>query len=470
MKTILAPLALVVLLAALFSPRPVRADMAPPETPPGANPVPGAETTQVRMVAETVTLTIAQDPTDPKGAIARTVATFTMRNLGRASESMSARFPLTFFNGNSDGYGNYPEIAQIAVRVNGKSVPTRRELQPFFPSQSSYHEAQEIPWAVFEVSFPPAQDVIVEIAYTVHGYGYYPYEVFRYVLETGAGWNGTIGSADIIMRFPYEVTRQNVWAENAASAGYGNPTSGGELSGNEIRWRFENLEPTSEDNIEIVIVAPALWERVLKEAQRVAKNPKDGEAWGRLGKAYKEAIVLNKGLRDDAAGLEMLQLSRQAYEKCLALLPNDSLWHYGYADLLWAHYYWNLRWSGADAEGILPLTLSHLKTALAIDPNNRLARDLLMNIAYSVDGLVQVNGDDFIYLALTATPLPPTPWPTATAFLTPTEAAASTAIPDVSPAPAPTKPPAAHPICGGSALVLPVLAGALWLTRRKWFW
>ncbi len=428
-----------------------------------------------------------------------------MRNLGRASESMPARFPLTFFNGNSDGYGNYPEIAAIAVRVNGKSVPTRRELQPFFPSQPSYHEAQEIPWAVFEVTFPPAQDVVVEVAYTVHGYGYYPYEVFRYVLETGAGWNGTIGSADIIMRFPYEVTRQNVWMENAAGVGYGNPAPGGELSGNEIRWHFENLEPTSGDNIEIVTVAPALWERVLKEAQRVAKNPRDGEAWGRLGKAYKEAIVLNKGLRDDAAGLEMFHLSREAYEKCLALLPNDSLWHYGYADLLWVHYYWNLHWSGADPEGILPLTLSHLKTALAIDPNNRLARDLLMNIGYSVDGSVQVNGDDFIYLALTATPLPPTPWPaatatafptptesaastaipsvspapvptkppgpaaTATAFPTPTESAASTAIPSVSPAPVPTKPPAAHPICGGSALVLPALAGALWLTRRKWF-
>ncbi len=90
MKTILTPLALVVLLATLFPPRPVRADMAPPETPPGANPVPGAETTQVRMVAETVTLTIAQDPADPKGATARTVAAFTMRNLGRASESMPA--------------------------------------------------------------------------------------------------------------------------------------------------------------------------------------------------------------------------------------------------------------------------------------------------------------------------------------------------------------------------------------------
>jgi len=241
------------------------------------------------------------------------------------------------------------------------------------------------------------------------------------------------------------------------------------MSGNEIRWHFENLEPTSEDNIEIMVVSPALWERVLKESQTVAKNPKDGEAWGRLGKAYKEVVLLNKGLRDDAAGQEMFRLSREAYEKCLTLLPNDSLWHYGYADLLWAHYYWNQR--GVDSEGILPLMLSHLKTALAIDPNNPLARELLTNISHSVDGAVQVDGNNFIYLALTATPLPPTPWlvPTETAFPAPTESAALTAVPSVPPAPTPTPSPAARPICGGSALILPALAGVIWLTRRKRF-
>ncbi len=476
MKKKIFLLVFILTFAALRMPTPVHADMAPPETPPGANLVPGVETTQVRMAAETVTLTIAADPADPMGAIAHTTATFTMRNLGSASETMQARFPLTFFNGNSDGYGNFPEIAEIAVRVNGKSVSTRRELQSSFPTEFSYHETQEIPWAVFEVTFPPAQDVIVEVSYTVSGYGYYPYEVFRYVLETGAGWNGTIGNADIIIRFPYEATRQNVWMENAASSGYGDPTSGGALSGNEIRWHFENLEPTSENNIEVIVVSPALWERVLKESQTVAKNPKDGEAWGRLGKAYKDVVLLNKGLRDDSAGLEMFRLSRAAYETCLTLLPNDSLWHYGYADLLWAHYYWNLRWSGVDSEGILPLALSHLKTALAIDPNNQLARDLLTNISYSVDGAVQVDGNNFIYLALTATPLPPTPWPTsiglapstptgmATPILIPVSTAAPTEMVVVPTAETPTKP---NPVCGSSALILPILVGGVWAARRK---
>ena len=54
------------------------------------------------------------------------------------------------------------------------------------------------------------QDVTIEVAYTVNGYGYYPYDVFKYILETGAGWNGTIGIADVIVRFPFEVSEKNV--------------------------------------------------------------------------------------------------------------------------------------------------------------------------------------------------------------------------------------------------------------------
>lgn len=476
MKKTLTLLAIfAVLLATLFSVKSARADVAPPEAPPGTNLVPGSETTQVRMMAETVILTIAKDPADPKGAIARTEASFTMRNLGGVEEKMQARFPLTFFNGSSDGFGNFPEIADIAVRVNGRAVSTRRELQPFLATEGqSYQEQAEIPWAVFNVTFPPSQDVTIEVAYTVNGYGYYPYEVFKYVLETGAGWNGTIGVADVIVRFPYEVNEKNVWMKEADYAGYGDPTLGGVLGGKEIRWHFEDLEPTWENNIQVLLVAPSLWESILKETSTVTKNPNDGEAWGRLGKAYKEIVRMSKGyLREDAVGREMFQLSRAAYEKCLALLPNDPVWHFGYADLLWSHYYFDIHASRKDdTEGILPLILSHLQTALRIDPNTQQARDLLTEISYSVPEAVQVDGDNFIYLGLTATPPPPTPWlvATETAFPTLTESAAPTATLEsaqpVEPVP-PTEPPVANPICGSMALVLPALAGVFWISRRK---
>ena len=183
---------------------------------------------------------------------------------------------------------------------------------------------------------------------------------------------------------------------------------------------------------------------------------------------------MSKGyLREDSVGREMFQFSREAYEKCLALLPDDSLWHFGYADLLWSHYYFDIHASlQEDSEGILSLILLHLQTALTIDPNNQQARDLLTDISYSVDGAVRVDGDSFIYLGLTATPLPPIPWlvATETAFPTLTAVAPTNTPPPTTQIdyfPPTETPTAANPICGSTALVLPALAGVFWITRRK---
>ncbi|MEB2333930.1 MAG: hypothetical protein OZ914_06415 [Anaerolineaceae bacterium] len=474
MRKIRFLLSILILLALFLPSRVVRADVAPPEAPPGTTLLPGEAVTQVRMVAETVTLTISADPADAESAIAKTEAIFTMRNLGAAEEKMAVRFPLSFFNGNSDGFGNFPEIKQIVVKINGQSVSTRREIQPFFNSEMSYHERDELPWAVFDATFPPNQDVTIEVVYDVYGYGYYPYEAFNYILETGAGWNGTIGSAEIIVRLPYEVSGQNL--DLASQAGYGGTSPNGVLSGNEIRWSFKDFEPTYEDNVQIVAVTPSLWKKILGEKSNVEKNPNDGEAWGRLAKAYKEVILMSKGwLRNDDAGRELFSLSKDAYERCLALLPDDPLWHYGYADLLWAHYYFDIYSSSqTDTQGSLPAALKSLQTALALNPNLQEAKDLLNFISYQVPGAVQKNDDgSFIMLGLTATPLAPTPFgglPTETPLSTP--AAVSTpqtlfTTPTVSLAPAqPSSSGKSNPLCG-SAAILPLLFGLIWMTKRK---
>lgn len=456
------------ILVSAFPPKAAHADVAPPEAPPGTNLIPGNETTQVRMAAETVTLTISKDPSYPQQSIARTEAVFTMRNLGMAEEKMQVRFPLSFFNGNSDGFGNFPEIGSIAVKVNGQNVPTRRENQPFVDTENGYKERAEIPWALFDVSFPPNQDVTLEVVYTVNGYGYYPYDTFKYILETGAGWNGTIGSADIIVHMPYEVSDQNIWM--SGESGYGVTTPGGVLSGNELRWHFADLEPTSENNIQVVIVTPSLWETVLKETDAVTTSPNDGEAWGRLAKAYKEIARMPKGyLRDDPAGRGLFELSRSAYERCFALLPKDSLWQYGYAELLWSHYYFDIYMgSKEDAQNILPLTLMKLQTALALDPNNQRAKDLLAEISYAVPDAVRKEGDNFIFLGLTATPIHPTPYlflsetpqPTLTDTAAPTQQAAVLST-ESAPQPA-----AKNPLCG-SAFLLPALFGFVLVSKRR---
>ncbi len=454
----------------LFSALPskvVRADTAPPLPPPGSNLVPGEEITQVRMVAETVTLTISKDPSNDRKAIAITNAVFTMRNLGTVEEKMRARFPLSFFDGSSNGYGKFPEISSIVVKIDGQTVPTKREDQPLYGGTSTRPERDVIPWAVFEVSFPPAKDVIIDVTYTVAGQHSYPYDSFQYVLETGAGWNGTIGSADVIVRLPYEVNKANVWMEGVL--GYSPPSQGGVLSGNEIRWHFDELEPTHENNIDVIVVTPSVWESVLKDRITVEKNPNNGEAWGRLGKAYKEIIRVKREMREDPAGREMFELSISAYEKCLALLPNDSLWQYGYADLLWPYYYYDIYLMGkADTQGILPTILQKLQIALLLDPNNQQARDLLREISGAIPDAVSfvVDEGSFTLLGLSATPVPPTPYlpPSETPLptqivITPTQAAIAT--------PTETSTPVAqNPLCG-SAFLLPALFGAVFALNKK---
>jgi hypothetical protein len=469
------------------------ADIAPPETPPGADIAPGDETTQVRMMAETVTMTILDRVPESQLGQAATQAVFTMRNLGDTREQMEVRFPLTFWNGQSDGFFNYPEIRDFQAIVNGNVAGTRRVKTP-----NSYDpDDPDVPWAAFEVVFPPGEDVTIEVKYTADGYGDLgsPFVVFRYVLQTGAGWKDTIGSADIIVRFPYEVNDQNVLL--SGSPGFGETSPGAVLSGNEVRWHDEDFEPAWEHDVEIVIISPATWNRVLREQRNVAEDPEDGEAWGRLGLAYKDIIRFRRGTRQDPGGLSAYDLSVQAYENAVTLLPDDALWHYGFADLLWTRFAWDLSYQGGEeAQSTLVRALEELNTSLALDPDGELALTLADEMHWWMPEFVDLVGDQYIFLALTATPAMPTstPWPTETQ--TPTETpvvieeesiSSDTPEPTVKPVlsevegpTTTTAPPAttedvvakeipetsSSPLCGG-ALILPLFAGIFWIASRK---
>ena len=160
----------------------VKADIAPPEKPPGTNIVPGNEFTQVSMVSEIVVLNVLAHPASGSLGQAETSALFIMRNLGTSVERMDVRFPLTFWNGISDGFFNYPDIKDLHVKVDGKSVPTRQMTMP------NPHDGDDppVPWSVFEVTFPPGKDVLIALTYTSEGFGEFPNVVFCYVLETGS--------------------------------------------------------------------------------------------------------------------------------------------------------------------------------------------------------------------------------------------------------------------------------------------
>ena len=376
MKRFAFVLSIIILFAV---PSSVLADIAPPQNPPGSNLNPGSEVTQVRMLAETVLIDVQKDVTPSSLGRAHVTADFTMQNLGNESEKLAVRFPIATDN----GYDNsYPEITNIAIQVNGTRVAFRRSD---YPAGFGSSQGDIVPWAEFNVAFPVGKNVAIRVAYDLKGTGFtdQPYTIFNYTLETGAGWKDTIGSADIILRLPYPASTQNVLLGYADSP----PADGATFQDNEVRWHLENFEPGQRgklSNLEFDLVAPSVWQTAVTELDYVTKNPKDGEAWGRLGKAYKTAIITVKLFRTgpfyrtDAGGEELYQLSVDAYQKCLALLPNDALWHAGFAELLALHADSNKKSADADRAN------DEINTALQLAPNH----PLVLKSAYSVHSML----------------------------------------------------------------------------------
>jgi hypothetical protein len=467
----------ILLLLVFLLPTHARADVAPPDQPPGTNPVPDKPGTQVSMLAETVTMSVLKQSADPNVGQSKVDAVFTLRNQGNATESMQVRFPLSFWNGFDDGRGKFPEITDLAVKVNGGKVNTERVTTP----NDSGVTTNPIPWAAFNVSFPAGQDVKIEVIYTGGGATEYPYVSFRYILETGAGWYGSIGSVDFIVKLPYDANNLNVIFEGA-DTGFAATTSGAVVSGRQLSWHFDNLEPTTENNFNVTLVLPLAWNKVLIEQENLKANPNDGEAWGRLGKAYKEVIQTRHALREDAGGEQAYQLSVEAYQKAVTLLPKDSLWHTGFAELLYDHAYFTQYTSSGMDYTELAKAVSELKTAVEIDPKNQMAFDLLNQISGAFPEAVQLGANGYTYLVLTATPVvtlpyqpsqtlaPATQPPQATSTLVPSAIPPDTAVPVVNTAtsqptpqaaaststPAPAKPTAGVKLpCVGSLVLIP---------------
>ncbi|MBN1304124.1 MAG: hypothetical protein JXA13_06780 [Anaerolineales bacterium] len=420
---------------------PAQADVAPPQKPSGSSLGSEDESTQVQMLAEEVTINVLASERPQ----AHVTANFTMRNTGSNTESMEVRFPL----GQSDGWGEFPEIRNFGVKVNDKAVSYERKLQldQAFSRETSY-------WAVFPVTFMPAEDVYIKVSYDLDGTGYEAESKtsFYYVLSTGAGWKGTIGSARISLSLPYEANPYNVILHEEFNDV--------RFDGNEAQWLLDDFEPSRANDFIFPIVKPSVWQRLITEKERVAGNPKDGEAWGRLGKTYKEVcFASDKGYpRMDAASSELYELSKEAYSKSVALLPDDALWHAGYAELLLKYNLWN--WNGEINTDDLTLGYRELEQAYELSPEDPFIIEQAQ--------LFADEQDDGTFIFQNPNQAQPEPAPT----MLPqeeTEAPAETSAPATA-AEKPTKQAnetgGKAPMCGGAAFLFP-FALAVWLRLKR---
>src|SRR5262249_52749242 len=105
----------------------------------------------------------------------------------------------------------------------------------------------------------------------------------------------------------------------------------------------------------------------------------------------------------DPGGEELYQLSLDAYQKCLTLLPDDALWHAGFAELLAIHAYSDKNSAEADRAN------EEINTALQLAPYH----PLVLKSAYNVhsvltDGSMQAEYEPYLSFPIpTQEMLPP---------------------------------------------------------------
>ena len=419
-KTIIALLGLIIFVSLSVNIRFAQADAAPPPAPVGSDLSPSIENTNVRMVSEYVLIDIVGYPTAITSygnrpiEHANVTAHFSMQNLGDVTEKMRVRFPMNHSDYDLEyekmnkaeycEYSPYPSLNEINVWVNGNKVDTEITFKTMEDHMASPNEKGEavyktVPcWAYFDATFPPNQEVKIKVAYTVSGYDFHGIggEIeFQYVLGTGAGWKDTIGKAEIVARLPYDTGELNVSRCLPKDC---------VISGKEISWYFEDFEP--QENIVLWIIHPTIWQRILAERENIRNQPNDGEAWGRLGKAYKEAQLDGKRMLStfDEHGKKLFALSYEAYARAIELLPEDADWHYGFADLLCTRALWD-----EDTNENWMACAKMLMTCLQLEPEHKQGNELL-NTIVSLQGnrhlmkdivIVDVSGPEPNFLILT---------------------------------------------------------------------
>jgi hypothetical protein len=170
------------------------------------------------------------------------------------------------------------------------------------------------------MTFPPGETALRVTYDVIVRAGYYgPAAIVNYVLHTGAGWANTIGQADIIVRFPY-LAEPTFIDPQGTLANY-------QVDGFDVKWHFEDLEPTEANDIVLKVVPPDVWEGVGQARQALASN-RTAENYANLARAYGNIISNYYVLAEPQALYSfysplLAQTAEAQYLKAIELDPNN---------------------------------------------------------------------------------------------------------------------------------------------------
>lgn len=300
-------------LLAAIAPHVALADAAPRPSMPGASLSAGEAQTQVRMLSEDVLLT-TRDLEVAEGERARLTsdllrgvveASFVLRNEGGKAESFDVWFPLQRGRtaiARAEGFEVEVDGRPAPITLRGRAWPydTPDDATPDTPWREIEGPIPDLDldeaWATWPMDFPPGVERIATVRYELEPEGYPPYGTFRYVVDTGAGWRGTIGEGTLRVRLPYDVNETNmVLNEDSVWDTAPEPPGAFTVEGRDVVWRFQDLEPDEDDNLQLTVLAPTIYEELVRAREAAAAAPDSAKAQLRLGEALLASVFVKSG-------------------------------------------------------------------------------------------------------------------------------------------------------------------------------
>ena len=349
-------LALVIITYGQLAPTPVRADVGVQPVLPGGSSIKPGEETKIQMAAEVVTMnvrsaTVADNTLvtlRPKfygfqmypvwfPGIAEVEADFSMKNPTSAAVSMTAWFPLASALENADWNFNpggiVPRIQHFQVSMDGN--PVNYEVSELPNPKGANKPA--LPWASFPVTFPGAKTTNIHVSYMLplQPSGKGPEMALYYVFQTGAGWAGPIGQAELILNLPYPASVETLAGMQNLSLppmsmgqiSTGVP-SGAVLEGNQARWTWKDFEPGPKDDFAVWLLKPSKWQELEAARAAVQAHPQDGQAWLDLATIYYSLSTVGRNVPALFSPF-YIPPALQAYQKAAELLPEHPAPHVG---------------------------------------------------------------------------------------------------------------------------------------------
>jgi hypothetical protein len=223
---------------------------------PGGLVTPGDKTDEIRMKSESVLFSVQPDDgtfaEQEAQYYAHVTADFVMQNLSSKAVSKDLFFP--FHWGNDLPLFQDPANAVMKQATNVKVLVEGREVQVSYAELAVSPQAsprEKVVAAVFPVSFPAGRETAIQIEYDVRAVNEPKSSSlsFKYVMQTGSHWAGTIGSGKVIFEFWQAV-------DSKSALCYVNDFF--EVTDGRLEWDFADLEPTPDHDITLAFEPTAL--------------------------------------------------------------------------------------------------------------------------------------------------------------------------------------------------------------------